>query len=194
MQFMSFIKSVKKQMGSRGLAKVPVQINLPFTISRKKRQTWRTCWADSFSNKDNVLPHVTGTCRARWGPGRLNKLGTGRGEEKSIYWFITWSSSKPEIIQWLPSVNLQWSASQFGAVMNTLEQLAVVCTAACICLILSQLSEEALLDISQQIRENISLTSVFLRKVSELSDFSCHWQILVSLHGWCWSLLQGIKW
>lgn len=35
MQFMSFIKSVKKQMGRQGLAKASVQINLLFTISGK---------------------------------------------------------------------------------------------------------------------------------------------------------------
>lgn len=36
-QFMSFIKSVKKQMGRQGLAKASVQINLLFTSSGKKK-------------------------------------------------------------------------------------------------------------------------------------------------------------
>lgn len=38
MQFMSFIKSVRKQMGSQGPDKVLVQINLAFAMSGKKEK------------------------------------------------------------------------------------------------------------------------------------------------------------
>lgn len=37
-RFMSFIKSVKKQMGRQGLAKASVQINLLFTSSGEKKK------------------------------------------------------------------------------------------------------------------------------------------------------------
>lgn len=53
LQFMSFIKSVKKQMGRQGLARASVQINLLFTISGKKADL-----KDLLSRsllKDNVL-------------------------------------------------------------------------------------------------------------------------------------------
>lgn len=76
-QFMSFIKSVKKQMGRQGLAKASVQINLLFTISGKKSRPERT--AEQISSQRMVLPHVSGPCRARWGPKSFNDLGTGRG-------------------------------------------------------------------------------------------------------------------
>lgn len=79
LQFMSFIKSVKKQMGRQGLARASVQINLLFTISGKKADL-----KDLLSRsllKDNVLPHVSGTCKARWGPKSLSDSAAGGGIE-----------------------------------------------------------------------------------------------------------------